>query len=283
MYKIELIRENRRFVIDSYGKARLIDISGIGVPPKDVTTMVFAGQSGQSITSLRDTERTITMSFDFWASPREIKELLNLIYGYTSLVFHTVLGVFCITGQCRNSTDFERIIYHRWNKIVLQFVCDNPYFEDINKTVYPIASHIDKFPNLFEDGVAKISLPAVATEGFAKASVINRGAVRVYPTIRVTNTSSVTAKSITVANHTTGAQIVINCNISPNATVVFDLENRRVLCRDADITHCIADGTSLGAMYLEVGDNELEVTAHDESIFLASEAVFANRHIAVVI
>lgn len=265
--------------------ARVYDIAGIGLPSKETQSVVFAGQSGRTVTDIRDVERTITIGFDFYGGVHEIEKLYKCIYHPVEIQFFTGSSRRKISGRCVAATDIEKIIYHRWSKLVLQFVCDDPYFRDLYPEKIGIAAITDKLPNVYEDGEWYVSLPAVATERVNSRAVRNYGDTVIYPVIRLYNNKEVAATgNITVTNETTGKAITLEYLMSANEEVTVDIP-RRTITSDVsgDITNYISDDTALGDFFLAIGENTLSAASSGETDDIIAELEFYNNYIAVVI
>ncbi len=271
----------------AHANARLLDIQGIGLPSKEVTAAVFAGQSGQSITSVRDSVRTITMSFDFYVNPRTTQKLYGVLYAPVEICFCASGGRYRITGQCRDATDAERIIYHSWNKIAVQFVCDDPYFHDMQETKIAVASYVNNFPNAYEDGKWLVSLPAVATERLTRISVENKGVTKIYPKISVKKTNATVGTSssygLKLINHTTGKTLEIDYRLTGTSDITVDLPRRKITDGNTNITPYISDDTVLSDFYLTPGENDIEVVTLDNADLISVDLTFNNNYIGVAI
>lgn len=287
--RIVLKGENGNFEIGggAHANARLLDIQGIGLPPKEVTAATFAGQNGQSVTSVRDSVRTITVSFDFYVNPRMMQKLYGILYAPVEMCFYTSGGRYTITAQCRDSVDVERIIYGAWNKVAVQFVCDDPYFHDMQETKIAVASYVNYFPNAYEDGKWLVSLPAVATERLTRVTVKNKGVTKIYPQISAKKTNAAVGTSseygLKLINHTTGKTIEIDYRLTATSNILFNVAKRKITDGDVNITSYISDDTVLSDFYLIPGANDIEVIALDNADLITADLTFNNNYIGVAI
>lgn len=253
------------FIIGRGGNAKLISIDGLGIPQKETQTVSFSGQPGQATISMRDMPRAITMSVDFSAYRDYVLRLYRLIYHEVEIIIiHSDSYRRKTKGLCINPSDIESVIYGNMYKAVFQFVCDDPYFHDLYDTEYGINTRIDKLPNLEESGAWYINLPAVATERKTDNTVINKGAVKIYPVIEVYNNTddAVTSSEVglKVKNNTTGSVISIERDMKPGEKITLDLPHRKIKSDiDGDITNYISDDTVLSSFYLDTGENNIEV------------------------
>lgn len=264
-------------------QARLQEITGLGVPAKEHKTAVLEGQAGQTLNKSRDLERTITMSFDFFGDERTVRRLYKIIYEGVSLYFYLSNGERRrITGYCTRSTEAERIIYHKWQSIALQFLCYDPYFYDFYDTTWEISKKTDQWPNSVIDGAFDITIPSRATLISNEASVYVNGDIRTYPVITIKKYKVGTSENtISLMNNTTGRSIVLNYGMAENELLTINLPKRIIESSlNGDITSCISDDTVLSDFYLLRGSNDISISA-DEDIF--AELSIKNQYMSVVI
>lgn len=286
--KVSLKNDFGEFVIGENGIAKLIGIDGIGLPQKEVQTVTYAGQAGQTTLSMRDMPRTITITVDFYGDSDTVLRLYKMIYYKVDITIISGGIRRKISGICTNPQDVESIVYQRMYKTALQFVCDDPYFHDLFETKFGLSQRMDKFPNLFENGKYYITLPAVATERKNTTAVLNKSAVLVYPLIEIYNNTADsvtdTASGIIITNETTGAKITIDRDMKPNEKISVDLPNRNIKSSiDGDITMYISDDTVLSNFFLEVGNNEIKVENKNTKQETVSVIKFNNCYEAAVV
>lgn len=272
----------------AHAAARITDIAGTGLLSKEVSSISIAGQPGRTVTNVRDTERTITIAFEILGDVREIEKLYRCVYHPADIIFFLGDRRRKITGRCVNAADAEKIIYHRLNKLVLQFTCDDPYFHDDISIVQPLSTVINHFPNVNVGGDWFVQLPAVATTCITAAVIANSGDTIVYPVLHISNISSVSAQTpehgLVITNNTTGRQIEIDCDVTAGDEITVDLPKRKIHSRMyGNITNCISDDTVLSDFYLAVGDNNIAVESISYSDMLAVTIEFDNNYAAVMI
>lgn len=294
---MRLILTNNRGTFEIGGgnhpTARLLEIEGLSPPEKDLETEACEGGAGDYIKHMRDKSRTITMSFDFYGIADDVYKLYRILSQPLEMRFFVGSVRRKISAICINQTEIESIIYHRLNKIVLQFYCANPYFHSLSPKRYVVAERTDMFPNAVLDGKQAINLDVgnIATRKDTVTIAKNEGDTVVYPTIVVVNntaknTTSGISCSIVVKNITTGKTMTISYNPAQGETITFDVASRKITSDIAgDITGKITDDTFLSEMYLDYGDNEIEVTATAGTVkyAIASVCYVDNNYGAVMI
>lgn len=246
--------------------ANIKNISGLGPPIKEASTVTFAGQPGHITEKTRDLSRTITISCDFVGGQQEIERLYKILYYPVELWFTFGSRRRKINGICINPEDIESIIYQRKYSLVMQFVCDNPYFNDFYSTNIDVFQRANQFPNVLDGENWYIQLPAVATERTVTASIYNKGETIIYPIIHIYNFAPTTASDtgkygIVITNDTNNAKIILNYNPQPGEEITVDLPKRKIHSSiNGVITNKISDDTVLSDFVLDLGENILSCT-----------------------
>lgn len=285
--RIVIKNEYGEFEIGETAGAKLLEITGIGIPGKEAEKITFATQPGTVTKSVRDTERTISLSIDFLGNPRQVEKLYKIIYHPVEIWFY--LG-YCnrkIKGRLIEATDITNIIYRRWQAVVLQFICDDPYFHDLYDTKEGISTITDQLPNLEEGGTWLVELPAVATVSSARKVIRNESSIRLYSRFYIKNMSQISALTnehgIVITNHTTDKKIALYYEITGDDIVTVDVERRRITnSKGENITNNISDDTVLSDFYLEIGDNDISAATLNGDDVLVVDIEYNNNYIAVV-
>lgn len=264
-----------------HSSCRLLDIAGLGLPLVDAQTVTFAGAAGYTISSKTDNARTITMSFDFSGTPQKALEIMKILQAECEIFMYFSGCERKIKGICLNPSEVENIIYKKMYKIVLQFECPNPYFEDIEAPDVSLSTRVDMFPTSYENGMAYITLPAVATVRNSETIVVNSGDVPVYPKITIIANGDM--ESIILENRTTGAFVKINYAIVSGEVIVVDVKNREITSSiHGNILNKQSDDTIMADFYLAEGENDL-LLANNTSNSIDVIIQFANQYKAVML
>ena len=153
---MEIVIQNKNGRIEigggSHPNAGLIEIAGLGLPASEPNIIKYAGQPGYNMLGRVDMERTITMSLDFNGIPFDVMKIYRVLQEECELLFFLGGERRKIKGFCLNPTEVENIIYKRMYKLVLQFVCENPYFEDFTDKVISLSTRTDLFRHLLRAG-----------------------------------------------------------------------------------------------------------------------------------
>lgn len=288
--RIILQNEYGKFEIGggSHSVARLLKYDGLGTVSKSAKKITFVNQPGSVMQSMRDNERTITLSFDFYGNQKKVEDLYNIICHPVNILFVTSRYRRKIQGVITDTTQAINIIYGIWQSIAIQFICNNPYFNDWENTLLPLANIENQFPNLQESDGWFVNLPAVATMIKNSAIITNKGDTILYPILHIRNISTAISSSgehgIIIKNNTTGKIIEFNHFITSGEIITADIPNRKITSNiSGDITKYISDDTVLSDFFLEIGDNEISVESLDIADVLTVDIEYNNNYMAVVL
>lgn len=260
---MEIVIQNKNGRLEigggSHPTAKLLAIEGLGLPTVEAETIKYTGQAGYKILNRVDMHRTITMSLDFNGVPFDVMKIYRLLQEECEILFFLGGRRRKIKGICLNPTEAENIIFRRMYKLVLQFVCETPYFEDFSDKVINLSTRTDLFPTSFEGGLGYITLPAVATKRTAAVSILNNGDMDIYPTIKLT--AEEVSSVLTVSNITTGKNIVINKTITDGEVIVIDVASRTITSdKDGSLLNYLSNDTLMSEFVIQKGNNDILVT-----------------------
>lgn len=225
------------------------EISGLFMPERETTTAVFKTQPGQKLISERDKERTIKITGTVEGNLPRAAKLFHLS---GTLIFKTERMTRVISARCVDITN-----YTNNNKIVLSFVCDNPYFNDgtdLNVTVY---SKIKQITNTF-------TLPAIFTKRIRKGNCKNESTVITEPEISIFNRGKNSVTGFTLTNESTSVSLTVNCEIPPESAVFISIPNRTIKSADGEnLLPFLAENCYLHDFVLVPDDNIISLEAED--------------------
>ena len=282
---MEIVIQNKNGRLEIGGgnhpNANLLEIAGLGLPAVEPNTIKYAGQPGYKMIDKVDMERTITMAIDFCGMPFDLMNIYRILQEECELLFFLGGERRKIKGFCLNPTEPENIIYKQMYKIVLQFACENPYFEEFSETVVPITTRTDLLPTSFEGGKGYISLPAIATERKATITINNRGDMDIYPII--TTMPEEDSETLSINNKTTGKSITINKKIVAGEKIVVDVSNRTITSDvSGSLLNYISDDTLMSDFVFQRGANDISVTNNGFNLITGSIS-YKNLYKAVVL
>lgn len=286
---MEIVIQNKNGRLEIGGgnhpTAKLIEIAGLGLPASEPNTIKYAGQPGYKMLGRVDMERTITMSLDFDGIPFDVMKVYRVLQEECELLFFLGGERRKIKGICLNPTEAESIIFKRMYKLVLQFVCENPYFEDFSDKVISLSTRTDMFPSYFDSAEGKqvIDLAAtpIATVRDATVKITNRGDMNIYPTITVVAEED--CETLVISNNTTNKSITINKSIAVGEKVVVDVYNRTIKSDiNGSLLNYISDDTIMSEFVIERGINEMKVENEKFNMFVGTVS-YTPQYKAVVI
>lgn len=257
---IELKNDNGTFMISNKSSAKLLSISGLGLPSKTFNVVTYEGQAGQTTLSETDQSRTITMAFDFDGNAQAAEELYKILYKPVDISFISGDMRRKTTGRVNDMEDLQQVILGQLWTAAIQFICDNPYFEDLADTSVNVYGRENHLPNYYNDEVPKIQLPAVATTRFTEKNILNSGDIDLYPVISVTNNGTAASGNIIITNMTTMRTLKLNYAIPVNNTVIFDVFNRKIYSGGQSLLPYLDDDTLLKDFKLIQGENNIAVS-----------------------
>ena len=136
---------------------------GLAFCGRNFTYARYTGTDGQRITDVSLNARTITLSGDVVCDSdgfaREFNRVMTVLEDEGILEINTILGKRNIRARC---CDFSRGDKKGgYMLFVVQFICEDPYFEDADKTevaLFERVPYIDKdftFPGIFSGRISR--------------------------------------------------------------------------------------------------------------------------------
>lgn len=265
---------------------RVTEVEGLGLVAREFNVTNYANQPGQVLISQRDVARTITVSGDVCAQAglkKTLSDMMRILYYPGKLSIFTDIGKRVIDCRCKTVTE-PKYRSREVASLVLQFVCDRPYFTD----------EADKQESLFyKQNLIRSSftLPCPFTERVHRKQVVNRGDVAAEPVITVFNDVAVSDVGVMsldfgleVVNHTTEQSVLLEYETVPGETVTIDIPNRNITSSIAgDITNRISKNSFLSDFILAPGANDLEVMNYSLGQKISVLVTYQNQYVEAVI
>lgn len=261
---------------DSSAIFRITETDGFGVAERSYTAATYTGSDGQSTISSKYLPRTITLSGDIVSDDirTEFSRAADIMsepgYLYVS-DGGADRRIYC---NQMNFPDINRILRGKIASFAVQFVCDNPYFEDAADTEIPIYRRIKNLSTPF-------TLPAVFGTTAAENTAFNIGSAAVEPVIAIRFTKTLsTAETVKVTNSTTGAFVSFSYTPQSGDVVKIDIPERRLTSsRLGTITEQLSDDTYLSDFRLERGRNVIGVSVGDAQSGAVVACIFNNKYL----
>ncbi|MBE7034818.1 MAG: hypothetical protein E7402_01665 [Ruminococcaceae bacterium] len=261
-------------------------IEGLSLPEREFVVTGYAGQAGQILLSERDMARTITIAGDMIDKESvrsELTRMMQILYIPGRMTIASDGRKRVISCRCNHVSEPER----KGTKavsMVLQFTCDQPYFQDESPCEFTLFSRRDLVQSSF-------TLPCLFTKRTNRVSVVNQGDIQTEPILTVYHDSrerpmtlETDESGLEIINHTTGQRIILERETVLGEVVTIDIPNRRITSSVlGDITHMISQDTFLSRFFLAVGSNDMEVINHRHGEGIATMMRYENRYIEAVV
>ncbi len=255
----------------------VIDIDGNELLAKERTLCHFNNKDGYDENTSFFGQRVITVSGDI------TKENISLIQNAIK-VFSRPGTLKIQTGENSyqifvNDCTFKTLSKNTMFKtFCVQMTCDFPHFTDTNDRV----AGVYKRHNLI---TSDTYLPATFTERVVGGTVNNSGDIIAEPTVTIKCLiSDSQSGDITIENRTTGKKIVINHTVSEGEVITVDIPERRILSNiSGDITNQLSPEYYLCDMFLECGDNFIDVYLPDGNRNCEAYLTYRNLYAGVLI
>ncbi|MBQ7097012.1 MAG: phage tail family protein [Clostridia bacterium] len=265
---------------DGEGDIRIIKMDGFGLAGREYDTVVYSGYDGQETVRSRALPRAITMAVEFCGLnvAERVRSALQVLNRKGVLVVEHDEFSRRISCSQVTVTDSERILKNRISTMVIQFVCDSPYFEDAEDTVVALYRRVKLLETPF-------SLPSMFGDIIIGADIIVSGAFSVEPVITLYYPDALEqVESIVITNEANGASIRLDYTPSENDVVTVDVKNRKISSSvNGNLIRNLSDDTFLGDFVLEKGLNVIDVFAGDVSAGFVAECKYNNLYCEAVI
>ncbi len=245
---------------DSTGNVRICSIEGLGPVIKEYNAAVYSGQTGQRTISSQILPRCITVGLEVIG-----KNILPIIQQALRTLSREGTLYIKASGSERRIEcnqvqipDITRILKGQISTFAVQFVCDNPYFEDGEDIVVPLYKRTKLLATPF-------NLPCMFGEIVLEADINVSDTMEVEPIITMYYPKATDGtERIVITNRTTGASICLDYAPCAEDTVVIDVKNRNITSsKTGNIINYLSNDTFLGDFVLTAGRNVISVDLGD--------------------
>ncbi|MDD4690136.1 MAG: phage tail family protein [Eubacteriales bacterium] len=257
---------------------RITTIEGLGPAQHQGDTVIIKGRDGQVTSSLSAMARTITIQGDI--SARNSRDLLISASNILSKEGYLKIG---------NGTKHRKIKarpiafipereYGGIRSFVLQFICDDPFFTDIeinNKIISSVEKLLYKYFTI-QDGI-------YFSKGSTKCVINNQGFKETEPIISISNIGeAMQGQKLNVHNETTGHTIIVNHSLTPEDRVTIDIPNRLVFLNNEKRFDILDENSFLSDFYLQIGMNTLSIDTGNSSDRLLISCKYDNKYVEAI-
>lgn len=253
---------------------RITDAEGLGfmVPERNVCT--YAGEYGQSVISSVYGARTITISAEMATGGRVSREeILRIISDDVLIKIEKGSKRRQISARC---VSFDEGKANRvFRKVVFQFICDSPYFEDLTYTSCDLFRRESKIIG----GVTEFD--TVFSVRSNTADIYNKGSCTAEPIISI-YCSADSEDIISIKNNSVGAVCEVCGGVTGGEVIQIDIPERCITSSlRGDITNLISENTVLSKFVLTKGKNSFEVISENVNISCALK--YKNKYMEAIV
>lgn len=257
---------------------RLTDIDGVWLTGRSFAATTYAGIPGQTVTGMTEAARTITLGGDLRLDGDmpglAISAALTTLHAPGELIFYHPDRVLKIGCRCSAADKGER--NGAYQKYVFQFLCDDPYFSDIQSTTKPLYS-ITGMLN------ADFAYPGMFSTAVIGGSLYYTGTAQTEPVIRIhihNMPAEYPENGFWIENQTTGQQIGLDYLPKNGDVITIDIPERTIYLADGtSLIQYITDGTFLNGFTLVPGENVLTVRSFNVTADAYMECEYKNKYL----
>lgn len=265
---------------NSGGMLRICAAEGLGPIIYDYNAAIFSGYDGQETVSRRALPRHITLSLEINMSnaKQNINEILDILQFSGTLYINDKEVKRRISCSQTHIPEIKSVLRGEIATFAVQFVCDNPFFEDAEDTVVPLYERRKKLATPF-------SLPSVFSEIVLGGRVEIKGTENAEPIITVYYPNAFDgAETLLIKNLSTGKQIQLDYAPGDTDMVVIDIKNRKVTSAlMGNIINYLTNDTFLGDFVFVPGMNVIEVMIGDVPAEFAVECKYNSLYRKAVV
>lgn len=253
---------------------RLTAAEGLVFCGKTFVSASYANCEGQQTTDITANARTITLSGDM-----RIEENFAEVYSAAlaaleqegTLETDTVLGKRRIKARCCDFRQTDR--KGNYMLFAVQFLCDNPYFEDAVKTEVAVFKEI---PMLDSD----FSFPGMFSERISRKNVTYAGTAKTEPTFYINIDSGSSGENLlTITNHTSGETLKFNYGAVLGESITVDVENRKIYNANGEsLIKYLADDCFFDGFHLYPGTNDIEIINCNMNTGISVICSYSNKY-----
>lgn len=267
---------------------KIREISGLEAVNKTFNVITYSEENGQETQSFVTGSRAITIAGTIRAGNGFLLE--DLKRQMLRITHHIPCTLEVHTHRVSRKIKVNQIIYepretfgNMFSYFTMQFICDNPWFNDLYPTVVDMSEYIDLIKPT-AGGFAE--LPAVwSTRGTSNLKIINAGDEISRPVIRMFAIKSLLDTPegdthITLKNDSTKQFITLN-NYKPVAgeTISIDTYERTIISSiNGRIDKWLSDDSFLSDFWLKLGDNIVSIENTNTDINLATQLEYENNY-----
>ncbi|MBQ7985927.1 MAG: phage tail family protein [Clostridia bacterium] len=259
---------------NSGSKWKVLAAEGLAFCGRSFAVAKYAGQDGQKTTSVTVNARTITLSGDVFLGDDfdlEFKSAMTVLENEGTIEIQTGLGTRLIRARCCDFRENER--KGKYMLFVVQFICDDPYFEDADKTEVAIYKRVSLFDKYF-------TFPGKFSERISRRNIEYAGTRETEPTLFISIDEGKDGDNqLVIKNHTSGESLTFNYGGVLGDFITVDIKNRKIYNQDGEnLLKYLADDSFFDGFHLFPGSNDIEVINRNTNTGITVTCCFSNRY-----
>lgn len=257
---------------DSNWKVTTAD--GLAFCGRSFTFAKYAGQDGQKTTDVTVNARTITLGGDVFLSDGfdlEFKSAMTVLEDEGTLEIQTGLGTRLIKARCCDFRENGR--KGKYMLFVVQFICDDPYFEDADKTEVAIYKETPLLDGDF-------TFPGKFSERISRRNIEYEGTREAEPVLFISVDEGKDGDNqLVIHNHTSGESMTFNYGGVLGDFITVDIKARKIYNQDGEsLLKYLADDSFFDGFHLFPGSNDIEVINRNVNTGITVKCCYANRY-----
>lgn len=251
---------------------------GLALCGKTFTYAKYAGSDGQKIIDASVNARTITLSGDIFCGDSfiyEFESAMSVLEEKGILEINTALGKRHIKARCCDFVQGER--KGKYMLFTVQFLCDNPYFEDSCMTEVAVYKEI---PYLDKD----FQFPGEFSGRISRRNIEYHGTRWTEPIFHISIDEGVNGDDVLIIkNHTSGESLAFNYAGVLGEVITVDVKRRKIYNQDGEnLLMYLDDDSFFGGFHLNPGNNDIEVINRNVSTGISVSCCYTNRYCEAV-
>lgn len=253
---------------------RVTNAEGLSFCGRTFEYIKYEGKDGQKITGVSVNSRTVTLSGDVY-----IKDKFSNMYASAMSVLEDEGILEITTSQSTRKINARCCDFYCGEKkgdymlFTVQFICDDPYFEDADKTEVALYSKTPLLDNNFV-------FPGVLSGRISRRTIEYLGTRKTEPVFCIGVENGVNGDDLLIIkNHTTGEELKFNYGGVHGEHITVDVKNCKIYNQDGEnLLKHLADDSFFDGFHLVPGENDVEVTNRNVNTGITVTCYYSNRY-----
>ena len=253
---------------------RITEADGLSLCGRTFTYAKYSGRDGQTTTGMRVNARTITLSGDIHlirGFKEQFSRSMAVLEQEGVLEIDTESGKRRINARCCDFRQGAR--KGKYMLFTVQFICDDPYFEDADKTEVALYQRIPFLDSNF-------AFPGKFSERISRRSVVYSGTREAEPVFYISVGENTPGENrLEIINHTSGERLAFDYGGAPGDFITVDIKNCKIYNREEEnLLKYLTDDSFFDGFHLYPGENDVEVINCNVNTGISVSCCFSNRY-----